>query len=83
LCCEAAELEESTVVTKVVVVGKKLAHTIGCVEETQPAQPGALRPLFDLVAVRHDCGGSAVAEHSEEQTRFHVVACAEARASGY
>jgi hypothetical protein len=83
---EAAELEESlTVVTKVIVVAERLGHNIDCVDdETRPFEPGPLCPLFDLVAVRHDCGGLVAVENPNERTRFRVVArrarVAEARA---
>jgi hypothetical protein len=85
-CSEAAELEESlTVVTKVIVVAERLGNNVDCVEdETQSLEPGPLRHLFDLVAVRHDCGGLAAVENPNDRTRFRVVArrarVAEARA---
>jgi hypothetical protein len=82
---EAAELEEALkVVTKVVVVDEGVGHNVACADdETWPSEPGPLCPLFDLVAVRHDCGGLLAVENPDERTRFRVVArCAEVAEAG-
>jgi hypothetical protein len=75
-CVEAAELEKGlTVVTDVIVVAERLGHHGDCVDdETQPFEPGPLCPLFDLVAVRHDCSGVVAGENPNDRTRFRVVA---------